>query len=189
MKKVLSFVLFAFLSTGVFAQTTWTADKAHSQVSFGIEHMGISEIEGLFRTFDASIVASEEDFSDAVYEVSIDVNSVDPGIEMRDNHLRNADFFDVEKYPTMTFKSTKSEKVGEGKYKVTGDLTFHGVTKPVTFDVWYRGTVAGQKGDVSGFQVTGTINRADFNFGSGFPESVLSDEVKIKVDGEFKKQA
>ena len=189
MKKVLSFVLFAFLSTGVFAQTTWTADKAHSQVSFGIEHMGISEIEGLFRTFDASIVASEEDFSDAVYEVSIDVNSVDTGIEMRDNHLRNADFFDVEKYPTMTFKSTKSEKVGEGKYKVTGDLTFHGVTKPVTLDVWHRGTITNERGSTAGFQVTGTIKRSDFNFGSGFPEAVLSDEVKIKVDGEFKKQA
>ena len=91
MKKVLSFVLFAFLSTAVFAQTTWTADKAHSQVSFGIEHLGISEIEGLFRTFDATIVASEEDFSDAVYDVTIDVNSVDGSrsyFVIRPNRLR-----------------------------------------------------------------------------------------------------
>lgn len=189
MKKLVTFVLFAFLSTAVFAQSTWTVDKAHSQVSFGIEHLGISEIEGLFRTFDANIVSSKEDFSDAVYDVTIDVNSVDTGIEMRDNHLRNPDFFEVEKYPSMTFKSTKSEKVGDGKYKVTGDLTFHGVTKPVTLDVWYRGTVTNEKGSTSGFQVTGTISRADFNFGPDFPEAVLSDEVRIKVDGEFKKQA
>lgn len=189
MKKVFLFILFAFLSTGIFAQTTWTADKAHSQVSFGIEHLGISEIEGLFRTFDASIVTSKEDFSDASFDVTIDVNSVDTGIERRDNHLRNADFFEVETYPSMTFKSTKVEKVSEGKYKVTGDLTFHGVTKPVTLDVWHRGTITNDKGSTAGFQVTGSIKRSDFNFGSGFPEAVLSDEVKIKVDGEFKKQA
>lgn len=188
MKKVLSFVFVAFLSTNVFAQTTWTADKAHSQASFGITHLGISEIEGLFRDFDATIVASEEDFSDAQYNVEIDVSSLDTGIEMRDNHLRNADFFEVEKHPTMTFVSNSSEKVSDGKYRVTGDLSFHRVTKPVTLDVWYRGTVENPgNGDViSGFQVTGTINRSDFNLGSGFPEAVLGDEVRIKFDGEFK---
>lgn len=191
MKKVYSFILFAFLSTSIFAQTTWTADKAHSQVSFGITHMGISEIEGLFRTFDATIVTSEEDFSDASFDVKIDVNSVDTGIEMRDDHLRNDDFFAVEQYPEMTFKSNSVEKVSEGKYKLNGDLTFHGVTNPVTLDLWYRGTVENpQNGDIiSGFQVTGNIKRSDFDFGTGFPEAVLSDDVRIKVDGEFKKQS
>lgn len=190
MKKVSLFVLFALLSTSIFAQTTWTADKAHSQVSFAITHLGISEVEGLFRDFEATIVASEEDFSDAKYNVVIDMNSVDTGIEMRDNHLRTPDFFDVEKYPKMTFESTSSEKVSEGKYKVTGDLTFHGVTKPVTLDVWHRGTIPHpQNGEpVAGFQITGTVNRSDFNVGAGFPEPALSDEVKIKVDAEFQKK-
>lgn len=190
MKKVFSFVLFALLSTSIFAQTTWTADKAHSQVSFAIDHLGISEVEGLFRDFEATIIASEEDFSNAKYNVTINTNSVDTGIEMRDNHLKNADFFEVEKYPTMTFESTSTEKVSEGKFKVTGDLTFHGVTKPVTLDVWHRGTIQHpQSGEpVAGFQITGTVNRSDFNVGAGFPEPALSDEVKIKVDAEFKKQ-
>ncbi len=188
MKKVFSLIFVAFLSTSIFAQTTWEADKAHSQVSFAITHLGISEIEGLFRDFDISIVSSEEDFSDAKYHVEIDVNSIDTGIERRDNHLRSPDFFEVEKYPKMTFVSSSTEKVSDGKYKVTGDLTFHGVTKPVTLDVWHRGTIT-QKNDtkVAGFQVTGTINRSEFNLGAGFTEPTLSNEVKLKVDGEFKK--
>jgi len=190
MKQVLSFLFIAFLSTSIFAQTTWKADPAHTQVSFGITHMGISEVEGLFRNFDGSIVASKEDFSDAQYEITIQVPSIDTGIEMRDNHLKSADFFDAEKYPKMTFKSTSSEKVGDGKYKVTGDLTFHGITKPVSLDVWYRGTIKNpQNGDViSGFAISGNVKRSDFNLGPDFPEAVLSDNVLIDVDGEFKKQ-
>ncbi len=188
MKQIFSFLIIALLSTTAFAQDTWKADKAHSQVSFGITHMGISEVEGLFREFDATIEAAEEDFSDAKYTVEIKVPSVDTGVEMRDNHLRNADFFDAEKYPEMTFVSTSSEKVGEGKYKVTGDLTFHGITKPVTLDVWHRGTVENQQGNkISGFAISGTIKRSDFDLGPGFPEAVLSDEVLIDVDAEFKR--
>ena len=190
MKQVFSFLLIAFVSTNIFAQTTWKVDPAHTQVSFGITHMGISEVEGLFRDFDGSIIATKNDFSDAQYNMVMQVPSIDTGIEMRDNHLKNADFFDAEKYPEMTFKSTSSEKVGEGKYKVTGDLTFHGITKPVTLDVWYRGTVENpQNGDViSGFAISGNVKRSDFNLGPDFPEAVLSDNVVIDVDGEFKKQ-
>lgn len=187
MKKAVSFVLFALISTGVFAQATWTVDKAHSQVSFGITHLGISEVEGLFRTFDATIVSSEEDFSDAVFDVEIDVASVDTGIEKRDDHLRTADFFDVENHPEMTFKSNSIEDAGSDRYTLTGDLTLHGVTKPVDLEVWYRGTVEQENGPVSGFQITGTLDRSDFNIGAGFPEAMLSDEVRIKIDGEFKR--
>ena len=188
MKNLFSLLFIAFLSTTVVAQTTWKADKAHSQVSFGITHLGISEVEGRFNEFDATIEASEEDFSDAKYKVEIHVPSINTGIEMRDNHLRNADFFDAEKYPKMTFVSTSSEKVGEGKYKVTGDLTFHGVTKPVTLDVWYRGSAKDQKGNpISGFAISGEVKRSDFNLGPDFPEAMLSDKVVIDVDAEFKK--
>lgn len=188
MKHLFSFLFIAFLGTTVFAQSTWKADKAHSQVSFGITHLGISEVEGLFEEFDATIEASKEDFSDAKYNVEIHVPSITTGVEMRDNHLRNADFFDVEKYPKMTFVSKSSKKVAEGKYKVTGDLTFHGVTKPVTLDVWHRGTIKNQNGNlVAGFAISGEVKRSDFNLGPDFPEAVLSDVVVIDVDGEFKK--
>lgn len=190
MKQVFSLLMIAFLSTTTFAQTTWKVDPAHTQVSFGITHMGISEVEGRFNKFDGSITAANKDFSDANYELTIEVPSIDTGVEMRDNHLRNADFFDAENHPKMTFKSTSSKKVSENKYKVTGDLTFHGITKPVTLDVWYRGTVENpQNGDViSGFAISGDVKRSDYNLGPDFPEAVLSDSVVIDVDGEFKKQ-
>lgn len=190
MKQIFSFLFLAFLSTNIFAQTTWKADAAHTQVSFGITHLGISEVEGLFREFDGSIVATNDDFSDAKYDIVIEVPSIDTGIKMRDDHLKNSDFFDAEKYPKMTFKSTSSEKVSEDKYKVTGDLTFHGITKPVTLDVWHRGTVENpQNGDViSGFAISGNVKRSDYNLGPDFPEAMLSDQVVIDVDGEFIKQ-
>ncbi len=189
MKQVFSLLIIAFLSATTFAQTTWKVDPAHTQASFGITHMTISEVEGRFNQFDGSIVASNENFSDAEYEMTLEVSSIDTGVEMRDNHLRSADFFDAENHPKMTFKSTSSEKVGEGKYKVAGDLTFHGITRPVTLDVWYRGTVENpQNGDViSGFAISGEIKRSDYNLGPDFPEAVLSDKVVIDVDGEFVK--
>lgn len=190
MKQIFSFLFIAFISTTLFAQTNWKADPAHTQVSFGITHLGISEVEGLFQEFDGSIISTKDDFSDANYSIVIKVPSINTGVEMRDDHLKNADFFDAEQYPELTFKSNSSEKVGEGKYKVTGDLTFHGITKPVTLDVWYRGTVENpQNGDViSGFAITGNVKRSDYNLGPDFPEAMLSDNVVIDVDGEFIKQ-
>lgn len=190
MKHLLSLITIAFLSATTFAQTTWKADPAHTQVSFGIIHMGISEVEGKFDNFDGTIGAAEDDFSDAQYEMAIEVPSINTGVEMRDNHLRSSDFFDAEKYPEMTFKSTSSKKVGEDKYKVTGNLTFHGITKPVTLDVWYRGQVKNpQSGQVSaGFAISGNVKRSDYNLGPNFPEAVLSDNVLLDIDTEFKKQ-
>lgn len=134
-------------------------------------------------------MASEDDFSDAKYTFTADVNSINTGVQKRDDHLRSADFFEVEKYPELKFESTSSEKVGENQYKVTGNLTFHGVTKPVTLDVIYRGTIENsQSGDtISGFRITGDVSRSDFNLGSKFPEAVISDAVELEFDGEFKK--
>lgn len=152
--------------------------------------MGISEVEGKFDKFEGTITASEDDFSDAQYQMTIEVPSINTGVEMRDNHLRSGDFFDAEKYPKMTFKSTSTKKVGENKYQVTGDLTFHGITKPVSLDVWYRGQVKNpQNGQVSaGFAISGNIKRSDYNLGPDFPEAVLSDNVLLDIDTEFKKQ-
>ncbi len=178
-------MLFAFTTL-----TTWKSDKAHSNLGFSITHLGISDIHGSFSNFDVNVSASKEDFSDAVFELTADVASINTGIEMRDKHLKSPDFFDAEKHPKLTFKSTSIKPAGKNKYKLAGNLSFHGVTKPVTMDLWYRGTIENPMSKVptAGFQVTGTIKRSDFNLGAGFPAPMLSDEVKIKADGEFAKQ-
>jgi polyisoprenoid-binding protein YceI len=187
MKKLFSLLIVAFLSVSLFAQTKWNADLMHSKLTFSVTHMGISDVDGLFNKFTASATATKADFSDAVFELSVDVPSINTQVEMRDNHLRSADFFEVETYPSMTFKSTSITKVSRNKYKLTGNLTLRGITKPVTMDLWYRGTNVDDKTkkSTSGFQLTGIIKRSDFNVGTKFPAPVLSDEVKIKADGEF----
>ena len=187
MKKLFPFFLAVFFSTAIFAQTTWNADPMHSKLSFSITHMGIAEIDGLFNKFSASAVTNKSDFSDAVFELSTEVASINTQVEMRDDHLRSADFFAVEKHPAMTFKSTSIKQVSKGKYTLNGNLTLHGITKPVSMNLWYRGTNVDAKSgkSTSGFQLTGTIKRSDFNIGPKFPAPVLSDEVKIKADGEF----
>ena len=108
---------------------------------------------------------------------------------MRDKHLKSADFFDAEKYPTLNFVSTGLKAAGKNKFKLTGNLTLHGVTKPVTLDLLYRGTTSNpmSKAATSGFQVTGKIKRTDFGIATGFPAAMLGDEVTIKADGEFSK--
>ncbi len=188
-KKLFSlFTALFIISTSLYAQATWKVDPAHAKVTFSTVHNTISDVQGLFNSFDATITANEPDFSDAVFELTIDVASIDTEVKMRDDHLRSPDFFHVEKYPNITFKSSSIKKTGkENRYKLSGDLTIHGVTKPVTMDLWYRGTIENpQNGDiVSGFQVTGTLNRLDFNVGPDFPEALISNEVIIKADGEF----
>ncbi len=192
MKKSFVFLIVAlagssFFSPTAFAQSTWNVDPNHAKLAFSIVHTAISDVDGSFNKFEATAVAHKADFSDAVFNLSVDLNSINTLVEMRDNHLRSADFFDVEKYPTMTYKSNGIKKVAQNKYKLTGDLTLHGVTKAVTMDLWYRGTIVHpkSKANIAGFQLTGTIKRSDFGIGPKFLAPVLSDEVKIKADGEF----
>jgi len=190
MKKIIFFLAFTFISTSLFAQSTWKVDPMHSKLTFSVTHLGISNIDGLFNSFDVSITTNKEDFSDAVFELSTKVASINTQVEMRDDHLRSPDFFEVEKYPTMTYKSTSITKVGKDRYKLTGKLSLHGVTKPVSMDLWYRGTIENpqSKALTAGFQLTGTISRSDFNIGPKFPAPMIGDEVQIKADGEFIKQ-
>ena len=189
MKKV-TIVLSALVLSAFAAVSAWKSDKAHSRLGFSITHLGIADISGSFKNFDVTVNASKEDFSDATFELTAEVGSINTDIEMRDNHLKTADFFDAEKYPTMTFKSTSLKSAGKNKFKLTGDLTLHGVTKPVTMDLLYRGTVENpmSKTPTAGFQLTGTLKRSDFGIGEKFPAPMLSDEVQIKADGEFAKQ-
>lgn len=188
MKKLLLFLsMFVGLSAFTTPNTTWERDQPHAQLGFTVTHMGIADVSGTFNNFDVMISASKNDFSDAVFELTADINSIDTRVEARNNHLKSADFFDVAKYPTMTFKSTAIKKTGTDKYKLTGNLTIRGITKAVTMDLLYRGTMVNpqSKATTAGFQLTGTIKRSDFDLGSKFPEPIISDEVRIKADGEF----
>lgn len=188
MKKITLILSILFFSFGAMAQTTWKADPYHSKLGFTVTHLGIADVPGHFDKFDVAITASKEDFSDAVVTMTVQTASINTRVEPRDNHLKSADFFDVEKYPTMNFKSTSIRKSGKNKYKLAGDLTLHGITKPVTVEMTYRGTTANPNANgapVAGIQILGTIKRSDFNLGSGFPAPMISNEVIIKADGEF----
>ncbi|ACB75565.1 YceI family protein [Opitutus terrae] len=189
MKKILPLLLAsAVLQVTAFAQDVWKADPPHSRVGFTITHLGISEITGAFNQFEVSIHAAKPDFSDAVFDLTIDVASINTAVEKRDNHLRSPDFFDVAQHPKMTFRSTSIKPAGKDRYTLSGELTLHGQTKPVTMNLWYRGTTVSQKNTTAGFQLTGTLQRSDFGIGPKFAPPMLGDEVAIKADGEFIKQ-
>ncbi|WP_127128955.1 YceI family protein [Pseudoflavitalea rhizosphaerae] len=184
-KHFLFWTLLLSVFTG-FAQV-WKSDPAHSKLSFSTVHMGISDVSGRFNKFEATINATKKDFSDASVELKVDVSSINTDVEQRDNHLKSPDFFDVAKFPEMSFKSTGITRIEGNKYQLTGDLTLHGVTRPVSMVMEYRGTVQNpqSKKDIAGFQVTGTIQRSDFGIGNKFPSAMISEAVQIRADGEF----
>ena len=190
MKKTLALLTLIAVTLGSFAQTTWKNDPMHSKLTFTVTHLGVSDVMGMFNKFNVTITTSKDDFSDAVFELTAETASVNTEVDMRDNHLKSADFFDVEKFPAMTFKSTSIKKSGKDKYTLTGDLTLHGITKPVSMNMWYRGTITNpmSKAPDAGFQLTGTIKRSDFSFGEKYPAPMISDDVQIKADGEFSHQ-
>jgi polyisoprenoid-binding protein YceI len=189
MKSTLVTAAFITLfSTAGFSQT-WNWDKAHSQLNFGISHMGISEIDGSFGSATAKITASKDDFTDAVVELSADISSISTGNEQRNTHLKSPDFFDAAKYPTLTFKSNSFKKTGDKTYEVAGDLTFHGVTKPVVLTATFNGTAVNpqNKKTIAGFKVTGTIKRIEFGIAPSFPNAFLGEEVALNANAEFVK--
>ena len=170
------------------ADATWTMDKAHSKLGFSITHLMISDVEGSFKTFEVKLTTSKEDFSDAVVEMTSDVSTINTDNEQRDTHLKSADFFDAAKYPKITFKSKSFKKTEDKKYKVTGDLTMHGITKAIELDA--IGIIIEHpmsKKTVGGFKISGKIKRSDFGIGSSMGEAILSDEVIINANAEFSK--
>ena len=157
--KKLTIIFFLSLFTLVSAtaqQTKWAFDKAHSKIQFDIAHMVVSEVSGQFHSYEGTILADKEDFTDLKINLTIDAKSIDTDHEKRDGHLRSADFFDVENYPTITFVSKSMTKVKDNNYKLTGDFTMHGVTKTIHLFVKYGGTLKSPFGTtVAGFKVTG----------------------------------
>ncbi len=163
--KFFSALLLTLAVQSVSAQgLTWKIDPVHSNVQFSVTHMVISEVTGHFKDFNATLVQGKEDFTGSNLDVNIKAASISTDNDNRDNHLRSADFFDAAKYPDITFKSTSFEKAAENDYRITGDLTIHGVTKSVTLDAKYLGQIKDDKGtSYAGFKATGKVDRYDYD--------------------------
>lgn len=188
-----AFALVALASLPAFA-ASYTLDGAHSRIGFGVKHMMVSTVKGSFKAFSGTVVIDDADVTKSTVSVEMETASVDTGIEKRDEHLKSADFFDVANHPKMTFKSTSVKKQGQ-KLLVTGDLSLHGVTKPVTLTVegptkeWTNpwGQV------VRGASATGKINRKDFGLAWGKVTEagavVVAEEVTLEFELELVKAA
>jgi polyisoprenoid-binding protein YceI len=186
--KKLAVLLSLFPALALAATSTWNVDASHSQVGFAVKHLVISNVRGEFRTYQGKVVLDEADVTKSTVEAAIDVNSIDTKVADRDAHLKNADFFDVAKHPSITFKSTKVAKAGKDKLKVTGDLTMHGVTKPVVLDVTTTPAVKGLYGETRrAFAATTKISRKDYGLTwNKLVEAgpAIGDEVAITLDLE-----
>jgi polyisoprenoid-binding protein YceI len=188
MKRIIIIATVLAFSATTFAQT-WSVDKAHSRLEFSIMHLSIADLGGTIKGIDSKITSSKDDFSDAVIEFSADINSINTDNEQRDTHLKSPDFFDAAKFPAITFKSKSFTKVSGKQYKLAGDLTLHGVTKPVVLDVVYNGSAIHpqSKKTIAGFKITGTVKRTDFGIAAAMPPAMLGDDVAIVANTEFSK--
>ena len=182
---LVSAFLFSFKSI---PPATWTLDDAHSNLRFSVTHLMVSEIEGSIKISEATLTTPNDDFTDASISLSADMNTIDTDNDGRDNHLKTEDFFNVEKFPVMTFKSESFKQSDGKKYIVTGPLTFHGITKNVSLGVIASpGVQPWDNKAIVGFKVSGTISRADFGISPSTPEALLSDEVTIIANVIFAK--
>ena len=191
-------VAVAAISLSAKAQTNWNIDASHSKLGFAVTHMMVSETEGKFKVYEGTASSKTEmDFTDADISFSADVTSINTEDEKRDGRLKSADFFDAEKFPKITFKSTSMKpnaKLGKTAYTLTGDLTMHGVTKKVTFTaIGAAKVVKDPYGNLkNGFKVIGSVNRKDFGLSwNAALESggvAVSEEVKIDLNIELNKE-
>lgn len=188
MKKLFLSFLLAMATTFSFAQTTWAVDPMHSSFNFNIKHMGISFVQGRFDKFEGKVVTTADDLTNAKFDFRVNTASVNTNVEMRDNHLKSADFFDVEKFPAMTFVSTSIKKLKGNTYQLSGNLTIKDVTKPVTVTAVYGGKAKDQQGNEKlGFQTKFTINRLDYNVKYDPTGAGVAKDVDIAVYVEFVK--
>lgn len=181
------------MSTATATKTTWGIDTAHSEVSFKVKHLVITNVTGYFREFEGNIEQTGEGWEGAIAHFSANTASIDTNQKDRDAHLRGDDFFNAEQFPTLTFQSTSFTKTGAHQYKMTGDFTIRDVTKSVTFDVHFLGEAKDPYGQhKAGFEITGTINRQEFGLRwSAVTEAgglVVSDDVRIQLNVQVVKQ-
>jgi len=173
---------------------TYKIDPAHSEITFKIKHLMITNVTGSFTKFEGTMESSKDDFSDAQISFEADIDSITTNNEQRDGHLKSPEFFDAVTFPKLTFQSTSFEKVSGDDYKLTGNLTVHGVTEPVTLNVELGGVTTDPWGQSKvGFEITGKINRKDFglewNATLETGGVMLSEEVKLLLNVQLIKQA
>jgi len=193
-KSLIAFGFAVILAAATQAQTTtWQLDPAHSNAQFSVRHLGISNVQGEFTKLTGTVQLDDQDISKSTVNATIDVNSLDTRVQNRDNDLKSDHFFDVGKFPTITFQSTKIVSTGEGTAKMTGNLTLHGVTKEVTFDVTGPTKVIQVMGTRRGASATTKINRQDFGMvfmSNAMPggDQMIGDTVTITLDIEMLKK-
>ena len=183
---LLATAIASFLVGAASAQVqTWNIDSAHTAAQFSVRHLGISTVRGAFTKVSGTVQYDAANPAKTVIDATIDASSIDTRVEMRDKDLRSASYFDVEKFPSITFKSKKVEVAGAGKLKVTGDLTIHGVTKEAVLDV--EGPSAPMKdpwgNNRVGASASTKINRQDYGVSGGTP--MVGDEIPITIDMEL----
>ena len=190
MKRVaLAAGILAMSASFALAQTsTWISDQAHSEVTFTVKHMSISNVHGRFGKVDAKIDLNSADITKSTVVATIDVSTVDTGVEARDKDLRSTNFFEVDKYPTAKFTSTAVSKNSDG-LTVVGNLELHGITVPVTLMVdGPSGPINVRGKQHSGFSATTTLSRTAFGIAPKMPNAMLSDEIKLNIDLDVVKQ-
>jgi polyisoprenoid-binding protein YceI len=186
MKKIsLSIALLLFTFT-TFAQT-WVSDPSHSRLGFTISHLMISHVTGNFKQFEVKAITTKPDYSDAKIDVIAQIASINTDEAKRDTHLKSEDFFNAQKFTTLSFKSISLIKDKGNLYKLKGNLTMHGITKPVVLDLIFEGKVKNPmtKKDIAVFTMNGILKRSDFDLGSKFPSEMIGDEVTIMASVEL----
>jgi polyisoprenoid-binding protein YceI len=173
--------------------TKWIVDPTHSEVQFKIKHLVISTVTGAFNSFSGEVNSPDENFENATIEFALDVNSIDTNQTMRDDHLKSAEFFDVEKFPAITFKSSSFKKVKGDDYQLSGTLTIKDVAKEVVLDAEFGGSAKDFYGNTkSGFEVTGKINRKEFGLTyNAVTETggiALGDDIKLIANIQLAQQ-
>ena len=168
------------------ATTKWTIDSTHSEIGFKVKHMMFTNVSGKFNSYEATIITDEGNFENASIEFSADINSINSNNADRDNHLKSADFFDVENHPKLTFKATSFTKKGDD-FELTGDLTLRGVTKPVKLEAEFSGLMKDPWGNTkAGLNISGKINRKDWglNWNSALEAGgvLVGEEVRLNIE-------
>lgn len=191
MKNSIYLVLFTAIiaySFNAISTASWGIDAAHSRLGFKVTHMGISDANGAFDKVTCNVTtANDKDFADATFDLVAEANSINTGLEARDNHLRSDDFLELVSIQRLLLNLLHA-KIERKKYILTGNLSMHGVTKEVTLTATHNGNAKNRAGaDVAGFKITGKFNRSDFSIGKDMPVAVVADEIQMEADLEVVK--
>lgn len=184
-KNISLLIVMGIVSLGYGQNTVWNIDPAHSTLGFSIDHLVVSETTGKFNDYSAMVKSDEKDFSDATIELVIETQSIDTNDKERDKHLQSADFFDVEQYPQIVFKSDKLYKSNNGNYKLSGTLQMHGVTKNIELDAKFGGIVKDPWGGTrAGLKIWGVLDRYDYDlkYNSLLEAGGLSIGREVRID-------